>query len=66
MPVLISLVEMNGKLSTGQKALLADVLTKGVECPNTITLQGSTCLLIDGMALVAVAGKPDDAQTFGD
>ena len=34
-----------------------------MECPNTITLQGSTCLLIDGMALV---GKPTDPQTFGD
>ena len=30
MPVPISLVEMNGKLRTGQKALLADVITKGV------------------------------------
>ena len=55
MPVPISLVEMNGELRTGQKALLADVLTKEVECHNTITLQvqASTCLLIDGMALVA-------------
>ena len=65
MPVPISLAETNGKLRTGQKALLADVLTKGIECPNAIELQGSACLLIDGMALVAAIGKPADAQTFG-
>ena len=65
MSVPISLADTNGKLRTGQKAALADVLTRGIECPSAIDLQGSACLLIDGMALVAAVGKPADAQTFG-
>ena len=65
MSVPISLADTNGKLRTGQKALLADVLTRGIECPSAIDLQGSACLPIDGMALVAAVGKPADAQTFG-
>ena len=44
------------------QALIALSLTKGLECPNAIELQGSTCLLIDGMALVAAIGKPADSQ----
>ena len=65
MSVPISLADTNGKLRTGQKAALADVLTRGIECPSAIDLKGSACLLIDGMALVAAVGKPADAQTFG-
>jgi hypothetical protein len=65
MSVPISLADTNGKLRTGQKGALADVLTRGIECPSTIDLKGSACLMIDGMALVAAVGKPADAQTFG-
>ena len=61
----ISLADTNGILRTSQKAPLADVLTRGIECPSAIDLQGSACLLIDGMALVAAVEKPADAQTFG-
>jgi hypothetical protein len=56
MSVPISLADTNGKLRTGQKAVLADVLTRGIECPSAIDLKGSACLLIDGMALVAAVG----------
>ena len=66
MPVPVSLAETNGKLRTGQKAVLANVLTNDTECPKQIELQGRACLLIDGMALVAAIGKPTDAKTFGD
>ena len=65
-PVRVALAETNGKLKTGQKALLADVIVEGVECPSTIESHGSSCLLIDGVGLVVAVGKPADAKTFGD
>ena len=67
MPVHVSLAEMNGALRTGNKSMLADVLTEGINCPETIDLHvESSCLIIDGQALVVGIGKPVDAVTFGD
>ena len=67
MSVPISLAETNGKLRTGQKAPLADILAKETGSTDAIHLsQGTSCLLIDGMALVATIGKPSNALTFGD
>lgn len=54
MSVPIALAEANGKCTTGQKALLADVLNKGIKCPSAIDMQAA-CLMIDGRA--SVAGK---------
>ena len=46
---------------------LADILAKETGSTNAIHFsQGTSCLLIDGMALVATIGKPNDALTFGD
>ena len=62
MSVPISLAETNGKLRTGQKAPLADILAKETGSTDAIHLsQGTSCLLIDGMALVATIGKPSNA-----
>jgi len=66
MPVPVRLAEMNGTFRTGQKSVLADLITSGIKCPKEIELQGSSCLLIDGLALVSAIGKPSGAQTFGD
>ncbi len=66
MPVPVALAEMNGCLRTGQKSVLADILKSGINCPSEIQLRGSSCLLIDGLALVAAIGRPSGAQTFGD
>ena len=57
----LSLAETNGKLRTGQKAVLSNVLTIAIECPKQIELQGRASLLIDGMDLVAAIGR-----RFGD
>ena len=62
MPVSVALAEMNGTLRTGKKSVLADLITSGINCPSEIELQGSSCLLIDGLALE----RPSGAQTFGD
>ena len=66
MPVPVALAEMNGSLRTGQKSVLADVITSGINCPIEIELRGSSGLLIDVLALVSAIGRPSAAQTFGD
>jgi len=65
MPVPVALAEMNGALRTGQKSVVADFITSGINCPSEIELQGSSGLLIDGLALVSAIGRPSGAQTFG-
>ena len=66
MPAPVVLAEMNGSLRTGQKAVLADLITSRINSPSEIELQGSPCLLIDGLALVSAIGRPSGAQIFGD
>jgi hypothetical protein len=66
LPVPISLAEMNGNLRSGNKAVLAEVITEGIDCPEVIKLHDTSSCLIDGQALVVVLGKPDGAVTFGD
>ena len=66
MPVPVSIAEMNGALRTGSKAMLSDELICGIMCPSSITPEGSSCLIIDGQALVNAVGKPADNKTFGD
>ena len=66
MPVPISLAELNTSLRSGDKAILAEVLTSGVVCPPDIPPEDESCLIIDGQALVIAIGKPHGAVTFGD
>ena len=66
MPVPVVLAEMNGSLRTGKKSVLADLITSGINCPREIELQGSSCLLIDGLALVSAIGRPSVTQKVGD
>ena len=58
MTVPVSLAYPNGSLRVGSKTVLTDVLTKDVTCPPEITLDGTSCLVIDGQALVVALGKP--------
>lgn len=67
MPVPLALANLNGTLRSGNKSVLADLITAEVECPASITLNQSTaCLVIDGQARVVTVGKPPDTKTFGD
>jgi hypothetical protein len=67
LPVPVSLAEMNGTLRTGNKSVLPDILTEHVVRPDEIELHDtSSCLIIDGQALVVSLEKPDNAVTFGD
>jgi len=64
-PVPVALAETNGSLRTGQKSVLADLITSGINNLSEIELQGSSALSIDGLALVSAIMKPSAAQTFG-
>ena len=67
LPVPISIAEMNGALRTGNKSVLLEKLTEDITCPEAIELHNtSSCLIIDGQALVVSLGRPDNAVTFGD
>ena len=68
MPVPLSIAEMNGSLRSGNKAQLADILTDGICCPEEIDDIDpvSSCLIIDGQAMIVALGKPPGAETFGD
>ena len=62
----VVLAEINGSLRIGKKSVLADLITSGINCPSEIELQGSSCLLIDGLALASAIGRPSVTQTFRD
>ena len=49
----VVLAEINGSLRIGKKSVLADLITSGINCPSEIELQGSSCLLVDGLALTS-------------
>ena len=66
MPVPIALAETDGTLRSGAKSLLMDAMTSGTTCPPTIKPEGTSCLIIDGHALIQAIGKPARAKTFGD
>ena len=59
MLVPVALAEPNGCLRSGNKAAFADVLISNIDCPSDITLEGRSCLVIDGQARVVALGKPD-------
>jgi len=60
----MALAEVNGS-----KAILADVLTADVPCPDhteLTDLDTDPTLVTDGQAMIVVAGKPKAAKTFGE
>lgn len=68
MPVPISLANMDGSLNSGSnsKYKLANLLIEDVSTPDRIALTDTTCLIIDGQALVMLLGKPSGLTTFGE
>jgi len=66
MPVPVSIAYTNGSLRTGNKSVLLEVTTQGVTCPAEVTIDGTSCLVIDGQALVISLGKPAGITNFGE
>jgi len=66
MPVPVSLAPIDGSLRSGTKSILADILSERVNVLTSTELEGLSCIVIDGQALVMALGKPVGATTFGD
>ena len=66
MSVLLSLAKTRGILHSADKFLLACVLTQDVATPTTVFLDGPSCLLIDGQALLRALAKLPNTKTFED
>ena len=41
-------------------------MTQGLTCPAEVTIDGTSCLVIDGQALVMSLGKPAGITNFGE
>ena len=46
--------------------VLADTIIANIDYTNKIDCEGTTCVIINGHALVRSIGKPADAKTLGD
>ena len=66
MTVPVALACTNSSPRVGNKAVLTDVLTKYVACLPEMTLDGTSCLVIDGQTLVVALGKPSGVTNVGE
>lgn len=66
MPIPLALADTNHNIRSGTKSELANILTKELTTTSNVTLIGSTCLVIDGQALVMGLGNTPNAKTFGE
>ena len=64
LPVPVALSSLNGTLNTGNKSILADILSCSISTPPQVTVTGSASLVIDGQALINAIGIPSGAKTF--
>ena len=48
----------------GNKPVISDVLTSDIKCPTQVTLEQTSCLVVDGQARVVALGKPICSDTF--
>jgi hypothetical protein len=63
----LSLTETDGSLRTGNKSVLMNFLTEGIDEKQELQVdRASAELIIEGQALIVSVGKPTDAITFGD
>ena len=63
----LSFATVGGDINTTSKADLIGILTVGLIIPTAVPESNlSTCVLIDGHALIQAIGKPPECQTFGD
>lgn len=46
--------------------IIASRHTNNWYCPDFISTEGSSCIIIDGQPIVNALGKPSEAKTFGD
>ena len=67
LPLPVSLAQMDRSLRSGDKAVLAKKLINGITSPCAPSWEDkSSCLVIDGQAVVVAIGLPKGSKTFGD
>ena len=64
LPVPVALSSLKGTLNTGNKLILADILSCGISTPPQVAVTGSASLVIDGQELIHAIVKPSRAKTF--
>ena len=52
------LAELNGDIRGENKSVIADVLTSDIKSPTKVTLERTSCLVVDGQARMVAPGKP--------
>lgn len=66
-PVPLSFAGTNRKLDSTNNSMLTELLTQSVKVETKLPKSDmSSCMLIDGHALIQSLGKPEGAQTFRD
>ena len=66
MAVPLAIADTNGKLRTGNKAGLMELLSSGNQHSQIMPVPGKSTLVIDGQALVMAIGRPAHCNTFND
>ena len=66
MSVPLAIADTNGQLRSGNKSVLIELLSGGMEYTRVTPVPGRSTLVIDGQALVMALGRPSACNTFDD
>ena len=64
--VFLAISDASSQLCTGNKLVMMELLSSGMERPRVMPIAGKSTLIVDGQALVMVLGRPSDCNTFDD
>ncbi|CAH3018507.1 unnamed protein product [Porites evermanni] len=62
----LAIADTNGQLRSGNKSVLIELLSGGMEYTRVTPVTGRSTLVIDGQALVMALGRPTECNTFDD
>ena len=66
MSVPLAIADTNGQLRSGNKSVLIELLSGGMEYTRVTPVTGRSTLVIDGQVLVMALGRPTECNTFDD
>ena len=66
MSVPLAFADTNGQLRSGNKSVLIELLSGGMEHTWVTPVPARSTLVIDGTALVMALGRPSECATFDD
>ena len=62
----LAIADTNGQIRSGNKSVLIELLSGGMEYARVTPVTGRSTLVIDGQALVMALGRPTECNTFDD